>query len=382
MAKAIKNREPITIRTKELAKGRKSIYLDYYVEGTRTHKYEFLKLYIIPERTKADRMQNANTMQAAKAIQAQRLIDRANGKAGIEKNAYGKISLSDYLKHYEKSKAKVWRSEECAKGFNAMRLHLENYKSTNIAMSQIDKAYCMGFIDYLAKGKTKCGKPLSKRTQQLYWAEFTAVLNMAVREDILSVSPISKLSADDKKPISGEGKARAFLDIDELRLLAQTPCQNENVKRAFLFACFCGLRISDVAALKWGDIRTSEGKAYIDIVMTKTQRSLHVPLNDNAIQWLPERNEAKGADNVFILPQIATINYHVRKWAKAANINKGVCFHVSRHTFATTLLTMGADIYTTSKLLGHTTVTTTQIYAEIVNKKKSEAVSMLDNIKL
>ena len=54
--------------------------------------------------------------------------------------------------------------------------------------------------------------------------------------------------------------------------------------------------------------------------------------------------------------------------------------HTSRHTFATTLLTMGADLYTTSKLLGHQTIKTTQVYAEIVNKKKIETVNLLDKI--
>ena len=382
MAKAINNREPIAIRTKVLAQGRKSLYLDYYVEGTRTHKYEFLKLYLIPERTKADRLQNANTMQAAKAIQAQRLIERANGKAGIEKSTLHNILLSDYLDHYESLKGKVWRNANSGMGFKAMRKHLELYKSTNIAVSQIDKAYSIGFIEYLATAKTKDGEPLTKRTQRQYWVQFVAVINNALREDVIGVSPISKLSTDDKKPLSGEGKARAFLDIDELRLLAQTPCNSDRVKRAFMFACFSGLRISDIQKLRWGDIRKSEGRAYIDITMTKTQHNLHLPINSNAMQWLPERNGAKSDANVFDLPQIQTINYHVRKWAKAANIGKSVCFHVSRHTFATTLLTMGADIYTTSKLLGHTNVTTTQIYAEIVNKKKSEAVNMLDNIKL
>ena len=70
----------------------------------------------------------------------------------------------------------------------------------------------------------------------------------------------------------------------------------------------------------------------------------------------------------------------VKKWAKDAGIAKNVNFHTSRHTFATMLLTLGADIYTVSKLLGHTNVKTTQIYAKIVNKKKDDAVSLVDNI--
>ena len=54
--------------------------------------------------------------------------------------------------------------------------------------------------------------------------------------------------------------------------------------------------------------------------------------------------------------------------------------HVSRHTFATMLLTLGADLYTVCKLLGHTDVKTTQIYAKIVDSKKVEAVNLVDSV--
>ena len=57
-----------------------------------------------------------------------------------------------------------------------------------------------------------------------------------------------------------------------------------------------------------------------------------------------------------------------------------VLFHLSRHTFATMMLTLGADLYTTSKLLGHTQVKTTQIYAKIVDKKKDEAVNLVNDV--
>ena len=55
-----------------------------------------------------------------------------------------------------------------------------------------------------------------------------------------------------------------------------------------------------------------------------------------------------------------------------------VLFHVSRHTFATMLLTLGADLYTVCKLLGHSDVKTTQIYAKIINKKKEDAIGLID----
>jgi len=68
----------------------------------------------------------------------------------------------------------------------------------------------------------------------------------------------------------------------------------------------------------------------------------------------------------------------LKTWAKDAGIKKEITFHISRHTFATMELTLGADIYVVSKLLGHTDVKVTQIYADIINKKREEAVDLLD----
>ena len=66
--------------------------------------------------------------------------------------------------------------------------------------------------------------------------------------------------------------------------------------------------------------------------------------------------------------------------AKAAGINKNMTFHTARHTFATMMLTLGADLYTTSKLLGHSDVQITQVYAKIVNQKKDEAVNLVNGL--
>ncbi len=115
--------------------------------------------------------------------------------------------------------------------------------------------------------------------------------------------------------------------------------------------------------------------------MRKTSAPLYLPLSNQALKWMPERGDAADDDLVFAtLPRESGILPVIKKWAKDAGIAKNVNFHTSRHTFATMLLTLGADIYTVSKLLGHTNVKTTQIYAKIVNKKKDDAVSLVDNI--
>ena len=149
---------------------------------------------------------------------------------------------------------------------------------------------------------------------------------------------------------------------------------------AFLFSCFCGLRISDIKTLKWGELKSYSDGLAIEKLQVKTGQQITVPLSANALEWLPSKGEAKDESLVFSLPSYFSINRCVKKWAKEADIKKDVTFHIARHTFATTLLTLGADIYTTSKLLGHQNIRTTQIYAEVVNKKKVEAVNLFGKV--
>lgn len=165
-----------------------------------------------------------------------------------------------------------------------------------------------------------------------------------------------------------------------MKALCETPCSDEQIKRAFLFSCFSGLRISDIKTLKWGDLKANSDGMAIEKLQVKTKQQITIPLSANALEWLPDRGAGKDGGLVFVLPSYFTINRGVKKWAMDAGIKKDVTFHIARHTFATTLLSLGADIYTTSKLLGHKNLRTTQIYAEVVNKKKVEAVNLFDKV--
>lgn len=124
------------------------------------------------------------------------------------------------------------------------------------------------------------------------------------------------------------------------------------------------------------EIRSEENHLVIAKQMEKTREWVVIPLNKEAASFLPPK---KGTF-VFDLPSSTAANADLKRWARAAGIRKIVTFHTARHTFATLLLTLGADLYTTSKLLGHTNITTTQIYAEVVNEKKSRAVRLMDGL--
>lgn len=84
---------------------------------------------------------------------------------------------------------------------------------------------------------------------------------------------------------------------------------------------------------------------------------------------------------LFVLPTSdATINYHIKKWIKKAEINKKISSHCNSHTFATMTLTVGSDLLTTSKLLGHKNVQTTTIYTDVVMESKVGAVNLTNGL--
>jgi integrase len=381
--KQLKAKEPIALRQKPLSKGGYSLYLDIYQNGSR--KYEFLKLYLVPEVDEATKVQNKNTIKVANAIKSKRVIEIANGKAGITKEDLSKMLLVDWIDEYKAGKYGSQNSLTIGR----LKKHIANFNDGKAVMMQdVDEAYCKGFISYLANkacglyvgkdGKEVEGRRIGKNTANLYFVHFASAMNEAVRRKIVASNPTKFLSKEDKKPIKAPKPQRGYLTIDEVKALIATDIKRYQTKQAFLFAVFCGLRISDIRALKWGDLSNDGNQWRASVLMQKTKERLELPLSDEAMKWLPERGGASNDTLVFgNLPNALGINRGIKEWAKQAGIEKDICFHVSRHTFATALLTMGADLYTTSKLLGHTNLSTTQIYADIVNQKKADAVNVL-----
>lgn len=375
---AQKAKEHVRIRFKELANGSQSIYLDTYKDGKRS--YEFLKMYIVPEVDEVTKQQNQNTLQAATAIKSQRIIDLSNDEAGISKASQrSKMLLIDWMRHYSDRKRKTGQSDQFSKQIDKAIKHLIAYRGDKVTLREVDKAYCLGFIDYLnteAKGKT--GEPMAKVTKAGYFRCLNCGLNLAVQEDVLPFNPITKISQDQR--IKVPESTREFLTVEEVKKLIATPCKSEATKQSYLFSCFCGLRYSDIVALKWSDVSVDGEQYRVKVVMKKTQKPLYLPLSKEALRWMPERNGAKDGDRVFVLPTEAYLNRLLKVWAIESGINKVVTFHTARHTFATLELTAGADVLTVSKLLGHTQVKTTQIYTKVIDKVKDEAVNKVSNL--
>ena len=125
---------------------------------------------------------------------------------------------------------------------------------------------------------------------------------------------------------------------------------------------------------------TSLGQEIVIDSMRKTKRSVRVPLSAIALSWLPERGNNAASQKVFAgLTSLCQTNVLLKKMAESVGINKTVSFHVSRHTFATSAIAAGGDLFTVCKLLGHKDIQTTQIYADVIMPTRIDAVNRLSD---
>ena len=380
--KAVKAKEPVRIRQKRLKGGNASLYLDIYSHGVR--KYEFLGLYLIPELTPADRARNSETMARAEMVKSERILQlQQSGIGKWEQIRQSDIPLADWMERYARETGFARTTIE---GRRKTLMHLVAYlgesRQEHIRLSGVTKDFLRGFIAYLrtARNRTFRGpeRAIRQNTAYGYQQILAAALNRAVSEGLIPRNPFNRLAPKEKIPM--EECDREFLTIDELKRLAGADCPNMEVKRAFMFSCFTGLRISDIRSLTRERIHASvDGKGqYVDTVMQKTGRKVTVPLSKEALQWLPK--DTGPNEPLFRLPTPPAVGSSIRKWCWNAGIDKSITFHCSRHTFGTMMLTVGADLYTTSKLMGHANVATTTIYAKIIDKKKVDSIHLLDHL--
>lgn len=375
--KSLVEKSPFKLRRRKLTDGRVSLFLDRSVDGR--HEYEFLQLYLLPETSSTAMRQNARTLRKAEEVLLSRTEHLLNAKVETElaKSDTG-ILLSDWLRTCHESHEK--RGARDLGSISNVKRALHMFRP-DTCLSDIDRQFCLDLIDWLCNTYRHrlTGEPISARTADTYCQTFRTMLNEAVREGLIDKNPWNRLETIEK--IKKPESKREYLTIDEIRSMIATDCPNELVKRAYLFSCFTGLRISDVRNLKWGDVYHENEQTFVSVVMKKTTKPLYIPLSGQALKWMPEKDENTPNGYVFgNLVNYGNVNENLKKWAQAAGIRKHISYHTSRHTFATMMLTLGVDLYTVSKLLGHSSVKHTQIYARIIDRKKDEAVNLADSV--
>lgn len=284
-------------------------------------------------------------------------------------------SEENFVKYFEGLIKKRHRNSSESIRINWERaIHfLTEFGGEIIPFYKIDIKFCENFKNYLLtapRGGNKQGT-LSKNSAGTYFSIFKAALRQAFIDGYF----LSEISAK-IKGIADEESRREYLTIEELNKLASTYCENEVMKRAALFSALTGLRLSDIQKLKWKEISVESGLPKIHFTQQKTKGVEYMPISEQALELCGKRRLPD--DLVFEgLPNSAWISRPLKKWIESAGITKKITFHNFRHTFATLQLANGTDIYTVSKMLGHTNVKTTQVYAKVVDDSKNKAANAI-----
>ena len=324
------HKEPIRLRSKKLADGSESLYLDCYDNGTRS--YEFLKLYLVPETSAAARTRNEATLKAANTIKLKRILELTNNKAGLKNTSLkAKVLLSDWMETYRKN-----HEDRGVKDKKLIRntIHALTGYGMNIPLYRIDREYLVGLINYLRNDyRMGNGEKIKSYTAINYMACLRNAINTAVREEVLSENPYNRQSPEEK--IKKPECNREFLTIEEVKRMEVAPCKYEQIKQAFLFACYCGLRCSDIRKITWGQLSIEGDQHRLHIVMHKTKSPIYLPLSKRAVSWMPERGDTKNDDRIFpTLPEQVSTPIYLQDWLDAAGITKPITFHCRRHSIS------------------------------------------------
>ena len=284
---------PVHLRTKKIAQGKESIYLDIVKDGMR--KKEFIGLYLIPEKTRADKVINRATMKTAEEIKAKRIVELMEGKVGIGK----KPDKVDLLEWFEEQRLYYYDNDNMnySKTIHNLIRHLKIFHPRKLMLSDVKPAFIRKFLEYLrSDGANKFGGRLCDETIYTYFTVFSILMNKAVRLELIISNPFHKLSQAEKP--QRRMKKKEYLTLSEVKRMAEAECDDWRVKYAFMFCCFTGLRYIDVSRLKWKHIvEVGEGKYQIELIQQKTKA-----LSSSAVNGLVANNGCNG--EIQIVPVV------------------------------------------------------------------------------
>ncbi|GHV48034.1 transposase [Bacteroidia bacterium] len=286
--------------------------------------------------------------------------------------------LSLFEKHNREFSRKVGynRAKASYAKYCTIYMHMGNYirqeyNRSDIFLKELNLAFINGFEHYL-----RTERSCSTNTIWLYMIGVKHIVAIARNSGQLAINPFAGYL------ISPEHRDRGFLTKDELNLLVNARMKNaqyELVRDLFVFSCFCGLSYSDVKNLTKDNFKTSfDGHLWIITRRQKTNtdssiRLLEVP------KRIIEKYRGYSRDNrLFPVPSNSACNNILKQIAKQCGIKTRLTYHVARHTFGTLLtISQGVPIETVSRMMGHTNIKTTQIYAKITKEKISQDMEIL-----
>lgn len=360
----------VYLRTKVLKNGDKSYYLDFYHNNKRWT--ESLKIRHVKGGSK-----NKENKHLAEVIRANRELElNAKGTQIIPEHRK-KVELQTYFENYIASYHK--KDDRMVKGalrwfitFLEQQPHKKPYR-----LADLSQGDCEAFKSFLTSSH------LTGETPHNFFARFKKVLRQAVSDGFLYESPAEKVSI--KR--TNNALKKEILNQEELTILNNTPCGNDEVKRSFLFSCFTGLGLAECQKLKWSHIKNDKVK----ILRSKlADKDIYINnhLSTSAKNLLAQQPKGKNEDLVFNLSSKHkhglishnAVNKAIKNWVKRAEIDKKITFYSARHSFAVLLLNNKANLKTVADCMGHTSTVHTIKYLNYVENLQEEAIKNLPSL--
>lgn len=380
---------------KVLSDGKESLFLDYYFGYTKEinertgkevvkvdRKREYLKLYLWQApRTPIERQQNKEILELAKKIRFERGQDLLESVEGYRLKKDRDINFLDYFQSYiDKYTKKDYRMIVIAlKRFRDFLHDTPEYNKfeKRIKPEQITKDIVEAYTEYLQS------RSVGEGAKSIY-ARFKKVIKYAVEHDVISKNPCNGIVIKVDEQIL----KKEVLSPEEIQRLIATHYDNENpnIRRAFIFCLYCGLRYCDVKDLTFANVDYSNKLLKFEQNKTKghsANSGVIIPLNDGILSLIGEPISPNNRDEaIFPLPSYEMCLKALKRWVKRAGINKHISWHCARHSFAVNILNNGANIKTVASLLGHSGLKHTEKYTRAIDSLKQEAINSLPKLNI
>ena len=341
---------------------------------------ENLSLYLIDKpRTPAERQQNKETLELATKIRAEREQEFKESMLGYRLKKDRTINFLDYFQAYINGYTK--------KDLRMVQIALSRFKDFlkeqypiyefNIKPELITKDMIVQFVDYLQS------RSVGEGAKSIY-QRFKKVVRYAIDHDVMLKDPCKDVSCKVDEQIL----RKDVLSLEEIQALINCHYENENpnVRRAFIFCLYSGLRFCDVKDLTYKNIDYSNKLLKFEQTKTKghsANSGVIIPLNSGLLSIVGEPPANGNKDElIFNLPSYESCCKSVKRWVKRTGIDKHISWHCARHSFAVNILNNGANIKTVASLLGHSGLKHTEKYTRAVDKLKEEAINSLPELKL
>lgn len=445
MAKnGVKVKQNPQLKQRDLAGGKTALYLEYYYgrtqeprldesgkpmyypDGTKMagkpmyivkheRKKEELKLYLVSKpRTAEEREHNKETLQLAEKIRQEREQERLNDVMGYRVNTHKNdniISFFDtYVEDYQKkdlrnvrlaiNRFKTFLREyrpgcavkKTAKEIEAIKMDWEErhngvfgkheineneYYRFSLKPGQLTNEMVRRFVDYLKDNSEGEGAATA-------YARFKKVVKYAIEKSILKYNPCEGITCQRNDVLTKD-----VLTAEEISALVSThyPGENPDIRRAFIFSLYTGVRFCDVKELKYSDVDYTNSLLTFEQAKTSGHSSasrVYMPIRADLLQVIgaPEERGKGKTDFIFDLPSHTMCLKALRHWTARAGIEKHITWHCARHSFATNILTNGANIKVVATLLGHAGLRYVEKYTRALDEAKTAAVNSLPEIAL